>query len=127
MDLSFGREHRLKSKKLITRIFSEGKSFKAYPLVAVVLHLEAGVPLKAGFSVPKKKIPGAADRNLIKRRMRESLRQTLGEFGTETYSGLAFMLIYVDRKVPDYQQIDDSVRRILKKLKESIKPDVEQH
>jgi ribonuclease P protein component len=127
MDLSQGEDHRLKSKKLIATLFSKGKAYKAFPVIAMVLPCRMDTKWKAGYSVPKKKISRAVDRNLLKRRMREAVRLHIGEPGLEGGSGLAFMLIYVDRKVSDYQTIDRSVRRILEKVKESKQPDVEQH
>lgn len=127
MDLSQGGEHRLKSKKLIGKVFSKGRAVKAFPVIAMVLPCDEAQPWKAGYSVPKKKIPRAADRNLLKRRMREAVRLNIGSCQLREQSGLAFMLIYVDRKVSDYQVIEHSVRRILKKVEESIEPDVKQH
>lgn len=93
----------------------------------MVLPCKDGDPWQAAYSVPKKKIPRAVDRNLLKRRLREAMRHNIGKYELQEQTGLAFMLIYVDRKVSDYQVIEQSVRRILKKVKESIEPDVEQH
>ncbi len=127
MDFSQGGEHRLKSKKLITRVFSEGKAVKAYPVLAIVLQCEDDSPWKAGFSVARKRLPRAVDRNLIKRRMREALRLNFSKYLSDKHQGLAFMLIYADHKVNDYQVLERSVCRILKELKESMESDIEQH
>jgi ribonuclease P protein component len=71
------REERLTSKKVIDKIFEEGKSLNAQPFRLLWLEHEspAEYPVQVAFAVPKKMFHKAVSRNLIKRRMRESYRK----------------------------------------------------
>ena len=127
MKPGLGGNHRLKSKKTIGRLFKEGNSIKAYPIIALSLHDEEIDRLKFGVSVPKKRIPRAVDRNRIKRQIREAFRINLVESGLNPAQPLALMLLYVDNSMPEFGQLEVSMRKILRKLKELPPPDVEQH
>ncbi len=126
MNLSFGDEHRLKSRKLIERLFKDGKSVKAYPVIGVLRVYEPGAPTKIGYSVSKKKFASAVDRNLIKRRMREASRVALSKGLINRNSGLALMLIYVDRKIQDFHVLEKAISKLLLKIEESNEQDIEQ-
>ena len=70
------------------------------------------------FSVSKKKLKKSVDRNLIKRRMRESYRlnkQILGEInGGKKIIGL----IYVSSEIVTFQVIENKIKKILTTIKE---------
>lgn len=72
MDQSFKKIEKLKSQKLIEKLFSEGKSIAVYPLRLVYLKtsFEDPVKLKVGVSVSKRNFKKAVDRNRMKRLMR---------------------------------------------------------
>lgn len=76
MDFSYPKIEKLKSKKIIDLLFSEGKSVGKYPLRLVYVQhdFEENVPLKMGVSVSKKYFKKAVDRNYYKRLLRESYR-----------------------------------------------------
>ena len=77
MRFTFEREERLKSKKIIGRLFNkEGKSFAIYPLRIIWLAtpLETSYPIQIGVVVPKRQFRKAVQRNKIKRRILESYR-----------------------------------------------------
>src|SRR5688572_25466066 len=73
---TFGKDEKLKSKKIIDQLFKEGKSVSAngFTLVYLEQPLQTFYPTQAGFSVPKKQFKRAVDRNRIKRLMREAYR-----------------------------------------------------
>lgn len=119
MDLSFGREHRLRGRKLIAWLFRNGASFKAYPIIGIVAQYEENAPTSFGFSVAKKRIGSAVERNQVKRRMREAVRLSMAEGLIDRTSGLALMLIYVDKQVVDYEVIERATRKLLRKIAES--------
>ncbi|MGV3539489.1 MAG: ribonuclease P protein component [Rufibacter sp.] len=74
---NFKKEERLRSKKLIDRLFREGSSFNVYPLRFVALHLpEASEPpVQVLVSVSKRYFKKAVDRNRLKRQIKEVYRQ----------------------------------------------------
>lgn len=117
MNNSFGKEEKLKSRKRIEQLFSEGKSVKAYPVIAVfLLNEDSVIHSQVGFSVSKKRFKKAVDRNLVKRRMREAYRlnkEILSESGT-----VSMMFIYVGKTIPEYAEVEKSVVKALKKLKD---------
>jgi len=76
MLFKFSKHEKLKSEKLIQELFDKGSSFYLFPFK--VLTIVNPNPDSRGhqvlFSVSKKHFKRAVDRNLIKRRMRESFR-----------------------------------------------------
>jgi ribonuclease P protein component len=76
MQFKFRKEERLSSEKLIKELFQKGSSFYFFPFKVLVM---PNPDKSARFhqlltSVSKKNFKRAVDRNLIKRRMRESYR-----------------------------------------------------
>src|SRR5687768_2092467 len=74
---TFKKEERLHSRSLIRSLITDGKSFNAFPVMLIykVYPAENEPTLfHAAFSVAKKRFKRAVDRNLLKRRMRESFR-----------------------------------------------------
>lgn len=126
MDFSFGSEKKLKGKKLVGRVFSEGKAVKSFPLLAIVIQSSELQENRAGFSVSKKRFARAVTRNLLKRRMREAYRLNLPKSNLQNHSGLAFMLLYTGREVMDYDRIHKAMVKLLNKIAESFPPDIEQ-
>ena len=117
MKNSFGKAEKLKSRKLIEQLFAEGKSVKAYPVIAVFLPSEDSVVhSQVGFSVSKKRFKKAVDRNLVKRRMREAYRLNKEILGERALS--AIMFIYVGKAIPTYAEVETAIVKALKKLKE---------
>lgn len=126
MDQSFGSEHRLKSKKLITQLFKDGNSYKSFPIIGVVTQIEENATTQIGFSVSKKRFASAVDRNLIKRQMREAVRHGLGKGSLSRTSGLALMLIYVDKQFADFKGLEKAISKLLSRVTESYERDIEQ-
>lgn len=77
MNEKFPSLEKLKSKILIDRLFSEGKSIKIFPLKLIYLPLqETGlITCKTSVSVPKRTFKKAVDRNYFKRLIREAFRK----------------------------------------------------
>jgi len=126
MNETFKKGERLKSRKLIERLFVEGKRIKSNPIQLVYLQVDhnSDFLFQAGFSVGKKRFKRAVDRNKIKRLMREVYRlqkhilpQSNEQIHTKKH---VFMFMYVADKVLPYQDIESHVIDLLEKFKKSI-------
>lgn len=127
MDQRFGKKEKLKSRKLISEVFSQGKSLTLFPLKLVyyklpgVLDGSSGTAhsgLKVGVSVPKKKFNKAVHRVHLKRLMREAYRKNkylVYEHSTPSY---AMMFLYIGREKADYQSIEAAMQHLLNRFVE---------
>jgi ribonuclease P protein component len=118
--MSIKKEKRLKSTVSIEILFKEGKPVFVYPIRAVMHWTEPrdSTPWKIGFSVSKRLYKKAVDRNRIKRIMREAFRQhkeMLDSISTEGKQ-LHIMLIYIGKEIHEFDQVAQSVKRLLKKI-----------
>jgi len=120
---TFQKSERLCSKKIIDKLFVEGKSVFVFPLK--IVYLEPGGPaknpLQAGFAVSKKNFKRAVQRNLLKRRMREAYRLSKpGFFSALNDVQLAIFFVYTAKEIADYSAIESAMKRGLKKLAKEI-------
>ena len=116
---TFKKEERLKSKKVIEKLFESGRSILVYPVKLVYIDTEipSTYPVQASFSVSKKNFKKAVQRNLIKRRMREAYRLNKNNFYTITEERqLAMMFIYIAREKLPYTNIESSIKQLLKRV-----------
>lgn len=115
MKNTLGKHERLKSKKLIEKLYQEGSSIKAFPLRMVFLKVENTFiyPVQAGVSVPKKNFKLAVDRNRIKRLMRETyrLQKEIVYHGVD--GSYVFMISYLGREVFSYQDLYIKMQKLL--------------
>jgi ribonuclease P protein component len=121
MKFTLGKEERLKSRKLIERVFREGKSFALFPFRVFCLSggLPPGVFLQAGFGAGNRNFKKAVDRNRIKRLTREAYRlqkHLLEEHLREKKQPLAVFFIYVGKELPDYPTVAGKIGLALQKL-----------
>ena len=119
MNESFGKSEKLKSKKLIDLLFSEGKNIKSYPLKLVYIPVDnsENPELKTGVSVPKKLVKTAVKRNRIKRLMREVFRKNKYLVTKDLSTSYAFMFIHISREEPDYEKLEKSMIKILENFR----------
>lgn len=130
ISLSFRKEERLCSKKIIDKLFTEGSSFLAFPIKVQFLEttLPVQYPVQAGFTVSKKIFKKAVLRNLLKRRMREAFR--LNKHSLYSVLGekqMAVFFIFIGKEISEFDQIEAAMKKALKKLpkknpKENEKP-----
>jgi ribonuclease P protein component len=116
---SFRKDERLCSKKVIDKLFLEGKSVFSFPVKIVYLEtqLQAKIPVQAAFTVGKRNFKHAVQRNLIKRRMREVYRLNKSKFYNELgEKQVAVFFIFTGKTIPEYKQIEASIKKGLKKL-----------
>ena len=120
MSLSLGKSEKLKSRKAISRLFREGKSFSAYPL-RVIFFMDQDAPSsplpKFTCSASKRNFKTAVDRNLLKRRMREAYRHAKAPLIDESREGqLEIMILFVGKKMMDYQTISTAMVKAMAKM-----------
>ena len=103
----------VKSKKKIEFLFEKGLSFKNKGLF-IKGRLFKDSSSCYGVSVPKKFFKSAVKRNLIKRRLRESVRNS--SFVSFLPEGVCFFLIYNQKKIVESNELFSSVEFLLEKL-----------
>lgn len=110
------KEERLSRKKIIDRLFTEGKSFISFPVKVVFLSvkLNTSFPVQAGFSVSKKIFKSAVKRNRIKRLMREAYRLNKHLFYSRIQDQqFAVFFIYIGKELPKYSSIETALKKAL--------------
>jgi len=121
---TLNKTERLKRRKIIEQLFSEGRAVTAFPIrVQYKMVDQLAVPLQAGFSVSSRNFKRAVDRNRIKRLMREAYRlQKLPlEQALQTKEQqLALFLIYTGKELPAYALVKEKVEVVLKKLLQTV-------
>ena len=121
-NLSFPREEKLKSRKMISSIFSEGSAVKSYPIrIQFIFHdLEDFPRCQMGVSVPKRNFKSAVDRNRIKRQIKEAYRLNKSKLIDDLKlkkRKLAMMFIFTSNKKLEYTQIEKLTISALGKIR----------
>ncbi|RLZ06868.1 ribonuclease P protein component [Faecalibacter macacae] len=120
MKLTFGKNEKLKSKKAIENLFSEGQSYVSHPIRIVYTTKEKkDYDVRVGVSVAKKRFKHAVDRNLLKRRIREAYRLNKSLIETPDNS-IDALFIYTSSKIKDFDAINKSMQEVLQKLNSKI-------
>lgn len=122
MDFSYPAAEKLKSKKIIDLLFSEGKSVSKYPLrlVYVAHDFEENVPLKMGVSVSKKYFKNAVDRNYFKRVLRECYRLNKQLLIENVETKYCCMFFYQTKEKLTYSEINEKTIQLFEKFIKSI-------
>ena len=115
MKNTLGKQERLKSKKLIEKLYKEGSSVKAFPLRIVFLQTEhtSDYPAQIGVSVAKRNFKKAPDRNRLKRLMRESYRLQKEIVYNNLDLPYVFMISYLGKEEKDYEEIYAKMNKLL--------------
>ncbi len=122
MENTYPKDEKLKHKKLIEKLFKEGKSVSSFPLRLVYLQIdhEGNSILQAGVSVAKRNFKLAIDRNTLKRRIRESYRLNKQSNYLLLNQKYILMFIYIDKKKLPSKVINLAMIKLLQKFIKNI-------
>lgn len=118
MNFKYSKKDKLKSKKLIEQLFTEGKAITAYPLRLVYLKtkFEDGSQLKTGVSVSKRLHKTAVSRNRIKRLLREAYRLNKPLYFNNSSASYAFMILYLSKDGTTFDKLNHNMKLLFKKF-----------
>ena len=125
MRYTLGKDEKLKSKILIERLFAEGKRVKSFPLQLIYLPVQYSFdfPVKVAFSVPKRNVKLAVNRNRIKRLMREVYRLNKHSFSEKLPQSYLFMFIYMGKEEIPYADFELTLQKLNAKFLTKITED----
>ena len=123
MKHTLGKEERLKSRKLIERLYKEGNSVKAFPLRMMFLQTEhtSNFPCQVGVSVPKRNFKLAVDRNRLKRLMRETYRLQKEIVYNNLGVPHVFMISYLGKEEWTYEDLYKKMEKLLTNFVNEVK------
>jgi ribonuclease P protein component len=118
MNFTFPKKEKLKSKKLIERLFIEGKSVSSYPIKLIYLRTELpfDVAVQVGVTAPKKNFKSAVKRNRIKRLLRESYRLNKALVFNNSEGTFAFLFLYLGKEMPTFEKVESQMKTVLNKF-----------
>lgn len=126
---SFVKNERLCSRILIEKLFKGSKSFLVYPVKVVYMELSeeeserSETPLQVLITVSKKKFKRAAQRNRIKRLMREAYRTNKSELTdllSKNEQKIVLGLIFIGDAIPEFGYLKSKIISIMKRLKQEF-------
>lgn len=124
----FPKNERLKSRKLIEQLFCTGRSFRVDPLRVIFLFGPLDEPggVEVGVSVGKRFFKKAADRNQLKRLMREAYRHQKCNFKQTliaTGKNMHVFFIYSSNTMIGFQEMAAAMEKCLNRLQKLASED----
>ncbi len=117
MKFTYPKNEKLKQRKLIDKLFTQGKSVAKYPLRLVFMEVEnSEEPFQLSVSVSKKYFKNAVDRNRFKRLLREAYRlnqHILKENNSKSY---IFMFFYQTKEILSFEEINKKTVELFEKF-----------
>lgn len=117
MKFTYPKNEKLKQRKLIDKLFTQGKSVAKYPLRLVFMEMEnSEQPFQLSVSVSKKYFKNAVDRNRFKRLLREAYRlnqHILKENNSKSY---IFMFFYQTKETLSFEEINKKTVELFEKF-----------
>lgn len=126
MSFTYPKTEKLKSKKQIDTLFSQGKSVSKYPLRLVYCEqkTEDLAKLKTSVSVSKKYFKHAVDRNYFKRVLRECYRLNKHLLIDNLEKKYCLMLFYQTKEKLDFKEINQKTIQLFEKFRATIDQDL---
>jgi ribonuclease P protein component len=127
-EYSLGKEERLKSNFSIQELLRNGRTVSGYPLKVYwdfTDDLRQEFPARMAVSVPKKKFRRAVDRNLIKRRIRESYRlnkNIIYEPLQERKLKIALVILFLSEEFVSFDELNKSISGLLERISGKLTP-----
>lgn len=120
---TLGKQERLKSKKLIEKLYSEGDSVKIFPLRMMYVQTvhTSEFPCQVGVSVAKRNYKLAVDRNRLKRLMRETYRLQKQIVYNNLDRPYVFMISYIGREEIKYEDLYLKMEKLLTLFIDKVK------
>lgn len=117
MNQTYPKHEKLKKKKYIDLLFSEGRTVTKYPLRLVYVPVkDLDVPLQMGVSVSKKYFKKAVDRNYFKRVLRECYRLNKDLLLSDLPEPYVMMFFYQTKERLSYQEIEQKTIELFNKF-----------
>jgi len=116
MNFRFPKSEKLKRRKTIELLFTEGKSVTKFPVKVFYLPIENAKKHQAGFAVPKRNFKNAVDRNRIKRQLREAYRLQKHLLKIDCGAKFALFFLYIGKEKLSYSKIETAMESLIKKL-----------
>ena len=119
----FKKNEIINNKKKIEFLFAKGQRFILDDFQIIYIETEKSeVFLQTLISVPKRKIKHASDRNLLKRRIKESFRKgkdRLTSILQEKNRFINIAIIYNSEEIISYKLIEEKINLLLQRLIEN--------
>lgn len=117
MKFTYPKNEKLKQRKLIDKLFTQGKSVAKYPLRLVFMEVEnSEEPFQLSVSVSKKYFKNAVDRNRFKRLLREAYRLNQHILKENTSKSYIFMFFYQTKEILSFEEINKKTIELFEKF-----------
>ncbi|MFC2080648.1 ribonuclease P protein component [Bacteroidota bacterium] len=123
---TFGNQERLKSSLTIQDLLKSGKVVSEFPLKiywSISTDPQQNFPARVAISVPKRKFKKAVDRNLMKRRIRESYRQNkdlIYDPLRQKKLNVELIILFLSDEFISFDGLNISIRKLLQKLANNL-------
>lgn len=122
---------RLQLRKQIETLFHTGEAFSVFPLRVVYLQGKRSEtepsPVRMGFSIPKKRVKKAVDRNRVRRLLKEAWRLQKHALyqKVDAATQLHCFFIFTGKEELTFPEAEKTVKKAIGKLIQAIAPPIQ--